>query len=410
METLEESKPAVDAVDREIARGVRGLRFSAPVESLYLDEYLRVRARMVPLWAMLGTAFYLFAIWGDLTMMSDVAPTLVALRLGVFVPYVGFVVFAMRRWPSATSYDLLALGVGVIGLALPMTALVGSASAHLFVYQTGSVGTLAFFAIVLRPRFRTILTGLAAMVAIQLATTGLNGRFDPVTYSGIVTFYLTLGSFLALAAYFAERVDRLNFLNRLRGQALQGELVRLSRRDPMTGLYNRYMLLRTRDELWAPGVADRSLSAVMIDIDNFKLYNDIYGHIDGDACIRRVADTVREQVGARGRVFRYGGEEMLVLMPDAALDEARGVAESIHKAIGGLHIAHRGLSPDGRLTASIGVASAQPAQETLEGVLRRADAALYAAKRAGRNRVHVAASTAGDSEQRGSDARVTTAC
>ena len=375
-----------ETVDREHGSGLRRLRFSAPVERLFLDEYLRRRARMVPLWALLGTLCYLAAILGDLSMMPDVAPAVVALRLGVFVPYALAVVLVMRRRPSAAAYDGLALGVGILGLSLPMGALVFSESPYLIVYQTGSVATLAFFAIVLRPRFRTALAGLAAMVAIQLAATALNGRFDAVTYAGLVTFYLTIGTFLALSAYFAERMDRLNFLSRLRGEALQAELARLSERDPLTGLGNRHGLDRFRDAMWT--ALPRTMAAIMIDLDHFKLYNDLHGHIDGDACIGAVARVVAEQAGARGHAFRYGGEEMLVLMPDADPHAAAALGEAIRRAVEALRIPHRGLPGGGLVTASLGVAWGRTDGCDFEALLRAADAALYEAKRGGGNRLH----------------------
>lgn len=387
MTAKEDEAVAIEQVDRELERGLRSLPFSSSIEPIFLREYLKSRARMVPLWACLGTLFYLTAILGDLTMMPDVAPTIVALRLGIFLPYAIAVIWVMRRWPSPGTYDLLAFGVGFLGLSLPMGALLFSHSNHLFVYQTGSVGTLAFFAIVLRPRFLTVLGGLIAMIAIQLLTTRLNGGFDPVTYSGIVSFYITLGVFLALSAYFAERVDRQNFLQRLRGEALQKELQLLSELDPMTGLYNRHVLARLNHSIWASAAEGRPISAIMLDIDNFKPYNDIHGHVDGDACIRRVGEIARDQVGSGGNVCRYGGEEILMLLPDVDGEAAISIATAIRREIQGMAIEHRGLPQDGVVTASLGVASGYTDRKSLDELLRQADAALYEAKRAGRNRV-----------------------
>lgn len=166
-------------IDREIGRRFRDLAFSAPIEQLFLRDYLNARAPMVPLWAFIGTLFYVTAALGDLAMLPDAASTAIGLRLGVFVPYAALVVIIMRLWPSAAAFDVLSLGVGLLGIALPMAALVSSTSEHLFVYQTGSVATLAFFVFVLRPRFVTVFVGLSAMLAIQFAATKLNGRLTP---------------------------------------------------------------------------------------------------------------------------------------------------------------------------------------------------------------------------------------
>jgi diguanylate cyclase (GGDEF)-like protein len=313
-----------------------------------------------------------------------------ALRLVIFLPYALAIVLVMRLWPSALAFDLLCLGVGVLGIAVPMISLVFSHGEYLFVYQTGSVATLAFFVIVLRPRFPTVIAGLIAMLTIQFVTTRLNGQFDDVTYIGIVSFYITVAIFLATSAWFSERTDRQNFLNRLRGEALQAELTRLSERDPMTGLYNRHVLRRLGNRIWSRSAANRIVSAIMLDIDHFKRYNDIHGHVDGDACIRAVARIVKDEVDNLGAVFRYGGEEILVLMPDAERPQAMTVAEAIRHAIEVEAIPHRGLAQGGVVTASLGVATDATDRMPLPELLRNADAALYEAKRVGRNRVRLA--------------------
>lgn len=385
------SKPAVEPVmiddlDREIRQGRRYLRFSAAVEKLFLEEYLDSRRRMVPLWAFLGTTMYLAALMSDVSMVPDMASVIVALRLGVFVPFAVMVVLIMRYRATPATYDLLALGVGLLGISLPMGTLVFSASEYLFVYQTGSVGTLAFFVIVLRPRFLTVLLGLVAMIGVQIATIALNGGFDSVTFSGIVTFYVTLGVFLALSAYFTESVDRHNFLIRLRSAALQRELRKLSETDPMTGLNNRHVLDRFRADLWSVSAVPRIVSAIMLDIDNFKLYNDLYGHLKGDACIREVSRVVRQAVGADGTVFRYGGEEILAILPDMDRHRALALADTIRERIEALAIPHSG-SGRGVVTASLGAATTRTDLHSPEDMILQSDSALYEAKRAGRNKV-----------------------
>jgi diguanylate cyclase (GGDEF)-like protein len=379
----------MEQVDAELKRGWRGLPFSDPIETRYLEEYLRTRACMVPLFAGLGTLFYLIAILGDLSMVEDVAPIVTGLRLGVFLPFAIMVPIIMWRWPSANNYDLLSFCIGVMGVALPMVTMVFSKSDHLFIYQTGSVSTLAFFSIVLRPRFPTVVAGLALMLATQLVTTKLNGSFDPVTYAGISSFYITLSVFLGLSAFFAEQVDRQNFLHRLRGELLQGELRHLTEHDPMTGLYNRLVLSRLQGQWWGPMRGPRRIALIMLDIDHFKLFNDVHGHVDGDSCIRRVSELVQSQVGADGIVCRYGGEELLILLPDLVGADAYEVAESIRGAIAGAGILHRGLGDGHVVTASLGVTAGYTDQYSLKELLLKADEALYVAKRAGRNRVRM---------------------
>lgn len=389
MPTSEPSAITVVEVDNEISRGARSLRFTKPIERLFLEDYLSNRARMVAIWALIGTLMYCMALAGDFSMLPDVAPTMLWLRLGVFVPFAVFVVLVMRYRPTARNYDLLSFGVGVLGIALPMTMLTFATGPYLFMYQTGSVGTLAFFVIVLRPRFRTAVLGLGVMTAIQLTTIHLNGSFDEVTYGGIGTFYITLVVFLGLSAYFLESVDRLNFLHRLRGKLLQEELRAQSEQDVMSGLLNRRSLSRYEREVWKREDQPSTVSAVMIDIDLFKSYNDSHGHLAGDACIMAVSQIVRGAVADSGKAFRFGGEELLVVLPGISGERAAALAEQMRVAIEAAEIHHRGKGIGGIVTASFGVAEVRMPDSSLQMLLQAADTALYEAKKAGRNTVKV---------------------
>lgn len=382
------SVSAID-VESEIARGVRSLRFSQPIERLFLDDYMSNRASMIPIWALVGTLMYCMALVGDFSMLPDVAPIMLWLRLGVFTPFALFVIVMMRYRPTALNYDLLSFGVGVLGIAIPMVTLVFATGPYVFIYQTGSVGTFAFFVIVLRPRFRTVLLGLGVMMAIQFTTTKLNGSFDDVTYGGIVTFYITLVVFLALSAYFFESVDRLNFLHRLKGNLLQAELRAQSEQDVMSGLANRRSLARYERDIWKAGDSKTVVSAIMLDIDLFKSYNDTHGHLAGDACIMAVSQIVKNWVGDSGRAFRFGGEELLVILPGMTRDQAVELAENIRTGIEAAAIHHRGKGAGGVVTASLGVAEGYPGETTVQALLQAADTALYQAKKAGRNTVRV---------------------
>lgn len=163
--------------------------------------------------------------------------------------------------------------------------------------------------------------------------------------------------------------------------------------DSLTGLFNRrYFEELVRRDWLGSFTARAPLALAMIDVDHFKRYNDRYGHPAGDACLRAVSQTLR--LGARrvGDVIaRIGGEEFVVLMPSAGADDARAAAERILDIVDALRIEHAD-SPTGRVSVSIGLALvADTEAETLDSVLQRADDALYAAKRAGRGRVMVAA-------------------
>ncbi|WP_457585877.1 GGDEF domain-containing protein [Ensifer canadensis] len=374
-------------VDRQIGRGFRFLRFSRDIEAAFLRDYATSRVRLAVVWAVIGTLIYDSVYFGDATMMPDVFWPLVFVRFGIFTPFALISVLALRRWPSARNYDLLAISVAVLGVSLPMSVAVFSNSPYLFVYQNGNVAAFLFFVIALRPRFLTIMIGLVLMCAVQFTTTKLSGAFDDVVYTGIVTFYVTLAIFLAMSAYFMEHKDRLNFLHQLRGSLLHAELERKSERDELTGLLNRHSLARVRQTIWNEQGAAATVAVIMLDIDRFKLFNDVHGHIEGDDCLRAVCRCILREVAGAGETFRFGGEEILVLMSEVEREDARDMAERIRVAIEALGIRNRGLADGQVLTASLGVVLGKPNEASLEDLLRAADAALYEAKRGGRNTV-----------------------
>jgi diguanylate cyclase (GGDEF)-like protein len=390
----------LEDVDRQIGDGFRLLRFTPAIETAFLRDYAANRVRLAVVWALIGTLIYDMVYFGDATMMSDVYSELVFVRFAIFTPFALCSVLALRRWPTALNYDLLSIGVALLGIFLPMSVAVYSRSPYLFAYQNGNVAAFLFFVIALRPRFPTVMIGLVLMCAVQFTTTKLNGSFDAVIYTGIVTFYVTLAIFLAMSAYFLEHKDRMNFLHQLRGNLLHVQLERKSERDELTGLFNRHSLARIRDAVWREQGAAASVAVIMLDIDRFKLFNDVHGHIEGDDCIRAVSQCISREVGSTGETVRFGGEEILVLMANTGRDAAHAIAERIRTAIESLGIQHRGLGDGHVVTASLGVACGSPSEYLLEDLLREADAALYEAKRNGRNTVSMSTGRTGGSFER----------
>ncbi len=122
----------------------------------------------------------------------------------------------------------------------------------------------------------------------------------------------------------------------------------------------------------------------MIDIDYFKKVNDIHGHLDGNNCIQTVSSVANDSVGPCGAVFRYGGEEILVLLPDHGGEQAARLASRIREAVQQLATPPPG-SPYQVVTISAGIATAAVSEVSLPQLLERADDVLYQTKRSGRN-------------------------
>jgi len=171
--------------------------------------------------------------------------------------------------------------------------------------------------------------------------------------------------------------------------AANQELQRLSSLDGLTGIANRRHFDEVLAREWRRGMRQGSeLSILMCDIDFFKQYNDSYGHLEGDECLRQVARTLAGAMDRGGdRVARYGGEEFVAVLPETSLGGALFVAERMKQAIRQLNLKHAG-SPFGHVTLSFGIASGVPMPETEpQKLVGAADNALYQAKQEGRNRV-----------------------
>lgn len=159
----------------------------------------------------------------------------------------------------------------------------------------------------------------------------------------------------------------------------------LSNEDPLMGIGNRRAM--EVDLGFTEASAKRynkDYALALIDVDWFKPYNDFYGHQMGDQVLRQLAETINASKRIADRAYRYGGEEVLLLMPETSKAEAMIAAERIRRAIAEMRIAHE-QSPAGNVTISVGVAAAE--QETWKELLHRSDQALYKAKQSGRNTV-----------------------
>lgn len=228
-------------------------------------------------------------------------------------------------------------------------------------------------------------------------------KADPKT-SGIAIIFLTaetntaqkvkgweLGAFDYVTKPFEPTELRARVRAALRIKELIDLLSDQAMIDGLTGLRNRaYFDDRLSREIASAGRHKTALSCVMVDVDNFKQFNDRYGHAVGDEALRHAGRIFREGVRLEDTVCRYGGEEFVALLPHTSLAQAVVVAERIRAQLEASPLPHQG--GDLKITASFGVADILSAGQ--ESLVTVADRALYSAKKDGRNRVHPPPSTA----------------
>ncbi|MBN1238666.1 MAG: GGDEF domain-containing protein [Gammaproteobacteria bacterium] len=359
------------------------MRFSRLLEKEFREHYTEQnlpRARLsmaiplVLLWAVAGL---------EVTVGLSPLGSLVDRRwLAILVPLMTAVLIAMYLPSAARRYTwIAAVGVTVVGFAttfLCHTAALNGASyvlaaeALVVLYACLFLGLLFYVAVAVG----TML--VAAHVGIGLAV-GLPA--EPMWYTTAILGAAAVAA--TISAYKQEHAVRTNFLE-------TRVLHELAERDGMTGLYNRRIFDDYAKRIWRQSRREgERLEIVLVDIDYFKVYNDLYGHQAGDDTLRRVADTIAR--GAK-RPFdftaRYGGEEFVLILYGPPEEYARALPEQIRRDVMDLAIAHEGSPVASVVTVSVGVALAdERSGRSLAGAIQVADEALYQAKQEGRNRV-----------------------
>jgi diguanylate cyclase (GGDEF)-like protein len=188
---------------------------------------------------------------------------------------------------------------------------------------------------------------------------------------------------------FHPAIVRLRVQNHLMLKLQRDRLAALTMTDGLTGIANRRRVDLHLDAEWRRCARTHSpLSAIMVDVDRFKAFNDRYGHAAGDDCLKKVAQTLEAVPNRPGDlVARFGGEEFICLLPGTDAEGARVIAERFCAAVHELAIPHADASADGRVTISAGVGTVEPTRDgTPEFLFKLVDDRLYEAKSAGRNR------------------------
>jgi diguanylate cyclase (GGDEF)-like protein len=177
-------------------------------------------------------------------------------------------------------------------------------------------------------------------------------------------------------------------INRAATLEKAGKFEQLAITDPLTGLYNRRFLEdRLQEEFSRSERQQQNFCIILADLDNFKIYNDMCGHLAGDNALRKTSDLMRRSARDMDIVTRYGGEEFCLILPGTRKKESVFVGERIRRAIEAESFPGESHLPLGRLTTSIGIATFPADGVTANELIHAADLALYQAKALGRNRL-----------------------
>lgn len=372
------------------------LAFSPAVERLFEARTHAQRVRQVRWTLLAAVILYDIFLITDLSLLRDMLPWSALSRLGVFTPIMLVLIALLPRTTRLWQVDAIVAGGTTLAVLLPSTLMVFSVSGNVLLYQFGTVLTMIYMAMVQRVQFRMAAFAIAIILAIQFTTVGLRPEIDPKIYEFVVAFYLTAAALMLMGSFMLERTERYGFLHHLRSQSLIAEIDEMARRDQLTGLYNRHHLASLQRVLVRDAGAGR-VAALMIDIDHFKRFNDATGHLAGDRCIQFVGTLIRdvladaEQEGLSGvSAFRFGGEEFLVLLPGLDAARAAAIGERIRLRLEAAALPHPDRDGGDTVTLSIGVADGNQAGFDLDALVGAADAALYSAKKQGRNRTVIA--------------------
>jgi diguanylate cyclase (GGDEF)-like protein len=386
------------AIEHALQSGFKALVFPAALESRYEQDTTRQRVKDLKL-AGVAIAFLmnLFLV-SDLAMVPDMFHQALTWRLGLYTPLILGSLLFLGKIRSVIWREVFVAQAGTLACAIQLALCVNSQSPHALAYLVGITMVIFFSNVYSRIRFWVALPVNGAYLGMFVLGVCFFPSVDAALVIPIGLMLASTSAFTLFYLYCLEHEERHNYLLSQSQQALAGalgqankELERASRTDALTQVANRRHFDEFMSQLWARARhGSHAVSVLMLDLDHFKAYNDQYGHPMGDACLLAVAQALGQSLRRPGDlVARYGGEEFIAVLHKASPQQVEVAAERVRAAVEALRIAHEGSPMHGRVTISIGWASAPPGdrEPTAHRLIAMADEALYQAKNRGRNRV-----------------------
>jgi diguanylate cyclase (GGDEF)-like protein len=366
----------------QLSRGFANHNFGGLLEKEIRDFYVAKKLPRARLSGMIAIILVLVVTCVDFVLGTPAVGPLNALRLGVLCPLLAVIGVAVSL-PAARRYysEVAAVGVTLVGFVVTYISDIAALQGASYVLA-GLVMVILYGSLFLGLLFNVAI-GVATLLVITHVVMGIVVGL-PVNELCYMTAILGAAAVIGgISTYNLEHALRTNFLEtRL--------LNELAERDGLTGLYNRRIFDDFIRRVWRQSRREEvPIGIVFVDIDYFKIYNDLYGHQAGDDCLKKVAGSIAH---CAKRPFdfaaRYGGEEFVLVLYGPPDDYARSLPEQIRRDVLDLAIPHAGSTCALHVTVSVGVALARAtSSRSLAGAIQAADEALYQAKREGRNRV-----------------------
>lgn len=367
-------------------KGWRGT-FPPNLERLYEDDLGKVRERAVRRALLPMIVIYNLLLVTDIALVPQTAFIAAFLHFAVVTPGLLLLYFLYFRLKGFLQRQMAEAAIPVLICAQTLTIMALNTTPNAGYYQY-FVPLILLFSNV-NQRLDTRIAGFTTLIimSMYLCVLVFQNMLPEQKLAGLS--FILVSSYLGLSANLRSQRDaRYGFLFRLRENVRLRAAETDALLDPMTGLGNRRYLATFSGTLPPAGGEPQRLSAILLDIDFFKAYNDLYGHGRGDDCIRTVAEVIGEATRLfNGSAVRYGGEEFLILLLDADKVTAAACAESVRRGVEDRSIEHGSSDVSPFVTVSLGIANGTVTQESFELLIASADAALYAAKAGGRNRV-----------------------
>lgn len=391
-------------IDGLLRDGFPLMRFPPTLEAEFKQFGLDARRSHFIKSGLMGLALFDAFLISDYMMVPDVFGWALLLRLGIFTPAALLMLwlFHKRVLPTlnnlpANGLEAIAMSTGLIAAGVFATVLNLSNSPLAYLHHIAFVTVIAYGNIVQRLRFWFATAFTLSVITMHVGGMAFLGEFPDRMVLPLFSMVVASAFFTLSANYTLERDERRRFLMMERERGLirsltqtQVRLRELSRVDDLTTLFNRRYFEESAQQLWQRAAFGRTPMAIlMIDLDDFKKYNDHYGHPAGDACLHQVSLAMKLTLNDSDIIVaRYGGEEFIAAIPHLSEEAVSALAEAVRLNIERCQIPHAASPTAPVVTASLGLAWCVARPELkMEHLLSLADGALYDAKSAGRNQV-----------------------